>query len=62
MFAPGFNYGIIGAMGTAMEERFQITVDETSWTSAVHIAVFLLVGKLIHELLAKISERRIIIN
>ena len=41
----GFNFGILGSLTIAQSQRFNISIDESSWTGSLHIAIFLIVCK-----------------
>ena len=37
----GLSYGILGSLTIALSQRFDISTNESSWTGAVHMAMFL---------------------
>lgn len=38
----GFNFGIAGALTVAQSQRFNISLDEASWSTSVHTVCFLM--------------------
>ena len=41
----GFNIGILGSLTIAQSQRFNISINESSWTGSLHMAIFLIVCK-----------------
>ena len=37
----GFNLGILGSLTIAQSQRFNISINESSWTGSLHMAIFL---------------------
>lgn len=44
--AAGFNLGIAGAITVAQTKRFNITLEQASWSTSVHTVFFLMISKL----------------
>ena len=43
--AAGFNFGVAGSITEAQKIKFNITLDQSSWTGSVHTAVFFSTGE-----------------
>ena len=45
----GFNLGIAGALTVAQSQRFDISLDQSSWSTSVHTIFFLMTSMYMHE-------------
>lgn len=43
--ASGFNFGIAGALTVAQSRRFNISLDQASWSTSLHSVFFLMISK-----------------